>query len=150
MVDVPDAESRFDEARRLSRLLIAIAEQAKSDFAEAIAPLDLPVPLARAILQLNEPAPMRDLADHLTCDRSYITNLADQLGERGLVARVPGDDRRVKLLALTEAGVAMREQISTAVAERNVLMRRLSDTERQALAPLLEAVLRPESSAPPT
>jgi DNA-binding MarR family transcriptional regulator len=85
---------------------------------------------------------MRDLADRLQCDRSYVTSLADQLEERGLLARVIGEDRRVKLLALTDAGVAMRDRISAAVAEHNMILLRLSDTERRRLAPLLEKLLR--------
>ena len=34
---------------------------------------------ARAIVRLGEPASMRDLADRLSCDRSYIAGLADEL-----------------------------------------------------------------------
>jgi DNA-binding MarR family transcriptional regulator len=60
------------------------------------------------------------------------------LEERGLITRIPGTDRRVKLLTLTPAGVALRDQISEAVAERNMILRRLTDTERATLAPLLE------------
>jgi DNA-binding MarR family transcriptional regulator len=136
-----DREARFAEAGRLARMLVDIAELAKADFAATVAAFGLPVHLARAIVLLTTPAPMRDLAEQLACDRSYITNLADQLEERGLVTRVPGEDRRVKLLALTDAGVAKRNQISEAVAERNMILRRLTDAQRKTLAPLLERLL---------
>jgi DNA-binding MarR family transcriptional regulator len=136
-----DREARFAEAGRLAQMLVEIAEQAKADFAATVASFGLPVHLARAVVLLTTPAPMRDLAERLACDRSYITNLADQLEERGLVTRVPGEDRRVKLLALTDAGVAMRNRISEAVAERNMILRRLTDAERKTLAPLLERLL---------
>jgi DNA-binding MarR family transcriptional regulator len=135
---VTDREALFAEAGRLAQLLFDIAEQAKADLAATVASFGLPVHLARAIVLLTTPAPMRELAEQLACDRSYITNLADQLEERGLVRRVPGEDRRVKLLALTEAGVAIRNQISDAVAERNMILRRLTAAERKTLAPLLE------------
>jgi DNA-binding MarR family transcriptional regulator len=85
--------------------------------------------------------PMRDLAEQLVCDRSYITSIADQLEERGLVERVPGADRRIKLLSLTAKGTQVRERISRAVAERDLVMRRLDDAQRKALRPLLEALL---------
>ncbi len=134
------SEQRYDEARRLSGMLIDIAGQTKADFAEIVAELDLPVHLARAVLMLDEPAPMRDLADRLACDRSYVTNLADRLEERGLVERVSGTDRRVKLLSLTDAGIATRDAISHAVAARSMLLTRLTDAQRAALAPLLEAL----------
>ena len=135
-----DREARFAEAGRLAELLIGIAEQAKADFAATVGSLGLTVPLARAIVLLATASPMRDLAEQLHCDRSYITSLADQLEERGLVTRVPGEDRRFKLLALTEAGSAVRDQIAAAVAERNMLLLRLTDDERQTLAPLLECL----------
>jgi len=134
-------ESRLDEARTLSRMLIDVADQAKADFAEAVAPFAIPVHLARAVLLLTTPAPMRDLADQLACDRSYITNLADKLEERGFITRVQAEDRRVKLLQLTESGTALRDQISDAVAERALVLRKLSDPQRKALAGLLESLL---------
>jgi hypothetical protein len=129
---VKDQEARFAEAARLAQMLVDITEQAKADFAATVAGFGLPVSLARAIVLL---------ADQLACDRSYITALADQLEERGLITRVAGDDRRVKLLALTDAGIAVRNQIANAVAEHNMILRRLTEAERQALAPLLERLL---------
>ncbi|MEU7866912.1 MarR family transcriptional regulator [Dactylosporangium sp. NPDC049140] len=134
-------EARFAEAGRLAGMLVEIAEQAKAEFADTVAELGLPVSLARAIVLLTTPAPMRDLAEHLACDRSYVTNLADQLEQRGLLTRVPGQDRRVKLLALTDAGMAVRNEIFAAVAQRNMILRRLTDAERRSLAPLLERLL---------
>jgi DNA-binding MarR family transcriptional regulator len=141
-----DRDTRLAEARLLSQLLVDIADKAKAVFAETAATFGLPVHLARAVLMLGDPAPMRDLADQLACDRSYITNLADQLDERGLVTRIPGEDRRVKLLQLTPAGVALRNEISEAVAERALVLRRLNEDERQALLPLLEKLLHDYSS----
>ena len=55
---------------------------------------------------------MRDLAARLQCDPSNVTFLADRLEERGLVERRPDPSgRRVKLLALTPAGLAMRIRV---------------------------------------
>jgi DNA-binding MarR family transcriptional regulator len=143
---VSDREARFAEAGRLAQMLVDIARQAMADFAGTVAEFGLPVPVARAIVLLTTPAPMRELADTLDCDRSYITGLADQLEQRGLVTRVAAADRRVKLLALTDAGVALRDQIAAAVAERNMILRRLSDAERKRLAPLLQKLLTEPST----
>jgi DNA-binding MarR family transcriptional regulator len=139
-------ETRAEEAGRLSKMLIDISARSKEDFGEIVGSLGLPVHLARAVLMLTKPAPMRDLAERLACDRSYITNLADQLEDRDLVCRVPGDDRRVKLLQLTPAGVDLRNQISEAVADRALVLRRLTPTERKTLSPLLEKLLRDDAS----
>jgi DNA-binding MarR family transcriptional regulator len=138
---MPDRENPQEEARRLSQMLIHVADKAKQDFASSAAECGLPVHLARAVLMLDHPAPMRDLAERLACDRSYITNLADSMEARGLVTRVPGKDRRVKLLQLTASGKALRQQLSADVGRRALVLRRLSDAERRTLEPLLERLL---------
>src|SRR6266550_8777798 len=40
-------------------------------------------------LEPDQGTPMRDLADHMGVDASYVTGLADALEERGLVERRP-------------------------------------------------------------
>lgn len=134
-------DDRLGEARRLAQLLVGAAELAKADFADTVTPLGVPVHLARALLMLDSPAPMRELAAHLACDRSYVTGLADGLEERGLVTRVTGTDRRIKLLALTDKGEAMRKEISAAVADRSLLLNRLTVSQRGDLARLLQSIL---------
>ena len=131
-------------------MMIHVTEQAKADFVEIAASLGLPVHLARAVVLLSTPAPMRDLADQLACDRSYITGIADQLEDRGLVERVPGTDRRVKLLQLTRKGATMRNRISDTVADRALILRRLDDDQRKALRPLLEALLQDGIASQPS
>ena len=135
------ADEAMVEARRLSGLLIHVAEQAKAEFAESVADFDLPLHLVRAMMSLDQPAPMRELADHLACDRSYIPGLADQLEERGLVTRVPGEDRRVKLLELTAEGRDLRDRLADAVAGRSMVLQRLTPDERRTLEPLLRKLL---------
>ena len=132
---------RVAEARLLSSMLVEVAERLKDDFSSMAESFGLPVHLARAIVLLTAPMPMRELAEQLVCDRSYITSIADQLEERGLVERIPGADRRIKLLSLTAKGIQVREGISQAVVERDLVMRRLDDAQRKALLPLLEALL---------
>lgn len=139
--DSVTTEGRMHEAWRLSQLMVMLAEQSKADFAATIAPLGLPIHLARALAILDEPAPMSDLAEHLCCDRSYVTSLADQLEERGLAERVPGADRRVKLLSLTEEGRGQRDRIVAAVSTHSMMITRLDDAQRAALLPLLQQLL---------
>jgi len=136
--------ARLAEARRLSQMLVTLAERSRSDFIEAVESLGLPLHLARALLRLETPAAMSDLADRLDCNRSNVTAIADQLEQRGLVTRVPGADRRIKLLALTQEGKAERDRLETAVAEQSMVLLRLDDRERAVLAPLLERLLGPE------
>ncbi|MFI5844988.1 MarR family winged helix-turn-helix transcriptional regulator [Catenuloplanes sp. NPDC051500] len=134
-----------EEASRLARLLVDIAERSKADFADSANELGIPVHLARALALLTGPVPMRDLAALLRCDRSYVTAIADQLEERGLLTRIPGADRRVKLLTLTDAGRDLQSRLTAAIAAGNALLIRLDDADRVALAPLLER-LAPDDS----
>ena len=84
---------------------------------------------------------MKELADALACDPSYVTSLADQLENRGLLMRVPGTDRRVKLLQLTPQGLALRRDVAAAVQKEVGFALRLSSAERATLHHLLTRLL---------
>jgi len=57
------------------------------------------------------PMTMRQLAERLTIDAPYTTLVIDDLERRGLVARtVNPDDRRSRLVTVTEAGKATAER----------------------------------------
>ena len=86
---------------------------------------------------------MRDLADHLGCDKSNVTGIAARLIERGFITAAQGSDRRVKLLDLTAAGRRLRATLQRQVAQASPAMTRLSDTERQTLVQLLDKLLCP-------
>ena len=141
----PDARrdrARLEESGALSRALITTAELVKASFAAAVEPLGIPVHLARAVVMLEEPCVMSALAERLACDRSYVTTLADQLEDRGLAERVPGRDRRVKHLALTAKGDALRECIGAALADHSIVLTRLDDAQRASLGAILAALSR--------
>jgi len=126
------------ETGRLSRLLVYSADDTKAHFASAIQSLGLSVPAARALLQIVTPIPMRELAGNLAYDPSYLTGLADELEQAGLLVRVAGTDRRVKLLQLTEAGEEMRTNIGKAVGVGEPLSERLDAADRAELLRILE------------
>jgi DNA-binding MarR family transcriptional regulator len=85
--------------------------------------------------------PMRDLADHWRCDASYVTSLADALEERGLVERRPHPtDRRVKMIVLTEEGVAVRERAFELLSEPPPSLGALTAAEQRELRDLLRKV----------
>ena len=68
--------------------------------------------LAMGTLTTGEPMPMSALAEALHCDNSNITGIVDRLSERGLVERQAAEgDRRVKLVALTDAGRELRAEL---------------------------------------
>jgi DNA-binding MarR family transcriptional regulator len=95
-----------------------------------------------ALNALDEPVPMSNIANILRCDRSAVTWITDRLEERGYVERRsdPGD-RRVKLLALTEEGRRVREEIRQRLATPPEPLTRLSVAEQRELRDLLRKAL---------
>jgi len=84
---------------------------------------------------------MRNLADRLRCDASYVTGLADALEERGLAERrCHPTDRRVKMIALTTEGVAARERVLEALSEPPASFGVLTASEQHQLRDLLRKV----------
>jgi DNA-binding MarR family transcriptional regulator len=79
---------------------------------------DLSPPQSLVLRLLDEPRPMGDLAQLMHCDNSNLTGIIDRLSERGLVERTRGaGDRRVRLIALTEEGRRIRDELNRRLAE---------------------------------
>jgi|SRR3712207_4739954 len=115
-----------------------VTEQTLHNFEAAAAAFDLTVAQARALLALEGAAPMRSLAEHLRCDASYVTAIADRLEHRGLVSReAQAGDRRVKLLQLTADGRRLRAALQTRMLETSPVMVALDARERVLLRDLL-------------
>lgn len=129
---------------------MAVTERARQNFEDIAARFDLTTAQARAVLALADAAPMRSLADHLRCDASNITGLADRLETRGLVTRAGRHgDRRVKLLALTDTGRELRNALEAAMLDASPVMTSLDADERKILRGLLLKVSTGEPSAQP-
>ena len=90
--------------------------------------LDLGRPLGanRVLWEIGEGTDLRTLRARLNLDSGYLSRLVASLQRDGLVETSPGADKRVRAVALTEAGRA----------ERAVLDRRSDELARDLLAPL--------------
>lgn len=115
---------------------------------DTLAELGLTIALADALWQLD-PAlgrvSRRELAERLHCDPSNVTFLVDRLERRRLVAGAPDEtDRRVKALALTPAGIEVRNRLIATLAEAEMFAG-LAPTEQRELANLLERCADPRS-----
>ncbi len=105
--------------------------------------LGLSVPEARAVIHLDDPAPMRQLAADLTCDPSHVTGIVDGLERRGLITRQPDPgDRRVKHLVFTDEGRRLREALHRRVYDDAPALSRLTDDELGQFCALLAKALR--------
>jgi MarR family transcriptional regulator, organic hydroperoxide resistance regulator len=133
---VPDspAEEAWAELRSL------LFEQRRR-FLSAASELDLHPAQAGALLQLASPLPMNELAAMLACDNSNVTGLVDRLEARGLVARQASpEDRRIKRIVLTAAGIAIRDRLLDRVGRPPGGFERLSAAEHRQLRDLLRRV----------
>jgi len=103
----------------------------------ALSELDLTPPHGHAMMTLLHGGPirMRELADLMACDASYITAVADRLEELGFAERrAAADDRRAKELALTQHGEAVATRLHAIFTDPPAELRDLSARDRADLA----------------
>ena len=94
-----------------------------------------------ALLSLDEPRPMSELAGRIHCDSSNVTGIADRLTALGLAERRSSEnDRRIKTLELTAKGKQLRAKVADRMGEPPVGFTALSHPEAQELAKLLAKV----------
>jgi DNA-binding MarR family transcriptional regulator len=87
----------------------------------------------------DDGVPIGTLAEALQCHSSNVTGMVDRLEARGLVARQPdASDRRVKLVAITPPGRALRGKLLQ-IARRppEALVERLDAEQLETLNELL-------------
>jgi DNA-binding MarR family transcriptional regulator len=102
-----------------------------------IAPHDL-----LALFKLEGGLPMKELAQRMGCDASFVTAIADTLEDRGFVRREAGQrDRRIKNLVLTPEGTAAKERLMAQVAAKMPWCYALDDAERRCFLSLLRKML---------
>jgi DNA-binding MarR family transcriptional regulator len=93
-------------------------------------------------LDPEKPVPMRALAQALHCDSSNVTGLVDGLAAQGLVERREAEhDRRVRMLVVTERGIAMRLRLQEAMAQVPAPIAALSAEDQLALRDILSRAL---------
>lgn len=89
-------------------------------------------------LERHTAVPMNQVARLCHCDASNVTHIVDKLEARGLVERRPApNDRRVKLIALTDEGSRARERVLERLYEPPEAIARLTHADQRALRDLL-------------
>jgi DNA-binding MarR family transcriptional regulator len=92
---------------------------------------------------------MGDMARGIGVDPSYITALVDDLDTRGLARREPSpDDRRVKIIVLTDAGRALATEIDAVLSVPPAAFSALTQPELRQLRGLLDKVLEATVATP--
>jgi DNA-binding MarR family transcriptional regulator len=131
-------------AHQLARAAYGLHAALERQLHETLLELDLTIALADTLWQLDPalgPLSRRQLADRLGCDPSNVTFLVDRLEQRRLVTRArAGTDRRVKALALTSNGIAVRSRLIATLADAPMFSR-LTVAQRRRLTALLRECL---------
>jgi DNA-binding MarR family transcriptional regulator len=128
-------QSILDTFGDLVKQLGLISHSMAADF--GVAPSDL-----LALFKLDGALPMKELAQRMGCDASFITVIADALERHGLVRREPSQrDRRVKNLVLTPEGIAAKKRLQRELATRMPWCYGLDETERQCFLTLLGKIV---------
>ena len=134
------AKQKTDAAREAQRYFFEIGMRERRRAGSALTELDLTFPQAHMLrlLEPGRPLPMSALADRLLCDASNVTGLADRLEARGLVERRTEEgDRRVKALAITPTGAAVRRRVLQIMTEPPAAIAALSEEDQVALRDIL-------------
>jgi DNA-binding MarR family transcriptional regulator len=139
-VTEPDAQL----ADAWQRIMSLFFSRRDAFFAELTA-LHLTPPHGHALLALQHgPIRMRDLADTMACDASYVTAVADRLEELGLAGRRnAADDRRVRELILTAKGTRVARRLDAVFTSPPDALMALSPTDRTALVRILSKLGEP-------
>ena len=125
----------LDALTGLVKLVGGVAQGIAAEF--DIAPHDL-----LAMFKLEGVLSMKELAQHMGCDASFVTSVADTLERRGFARREPSQrDRRVKNLVLTEEGIAAKERLMRELAAKMPWSYALDDGERGCFLTLLKKAL---------
>lgn len=145
-----ETQTEATPAREAQRLFFEIGMEQRRHVGAALAELDLTFPLAHALrlLEPDRPRPMGEIAERLFCDASNVTGIADRLEARGFVKRLAGpSDRRVKVLALTPAGVELRRRVLEIMAEPPAAIARLSAADQRRLRDILRRAVELQRGA---
>jgi len=132
-MEAPRAEEAL--AREAWAPLFELVQEMMRHFPVMAAEFELSPVQAHVLRMLGYgPQPMSVLATYLACDASNVTGLVDRLESRGLVERRGAEhDRRVKMLALTEAGVELRRRLMARMAEPPAAITALSPADLRSL-----------------
>jgi DNA-binding MarR family transcriptional regulator len=113
-------------------------EHGKPRMLAVTAELDLAPQQAMLLRLLDQPRPMGELATIMHCDNSNLTGIVDRLEERGLAERGVADyDRRVKLIALTDEGRKIRDELDRRMALPPDVVANLTVADQKALRDIL-------------
>ncbi|PYC73880.1 MarR family transcriptional regulator [Streptomyces tateyamensis] len=132
-----------DLTREVVDLMAGLVALFHREYEEAAAARSLTGAQAKVLALLRRgPMPMRHIAQTLSCEPSNITGIVDRLELRGFVTReADPQDRRVKLVAATEAGQDASAELRESLNFAREPLAALGEDERRTLRDLLQRML---------
>lgn len=112
-------QNKQEMAQRAWRLLMKVAEGQMEAAGERLGKMGLSPVQGHFLDELARmpPGPMSQLVARMDVDPGWVTDIVDRLEERGDVVRRPStEDRRVKILELTDKGRQTWRQMDDAIA----------------------------------
>lgn len=136
-------DRRSEQLEHVVLQLFVAVESLRTFYERQAAELDLTPPQARVLLLAARGRSQRELATDFRCDASNIVGIVDRLEQRGLVTRRSSpDDRRVKLVSLTEDGRAVRDRFQAALRTSVPVLAGLDPEELDQLERILDRFAR--------
>lgn len=122
--------------RRASRILTQVYDAALSPASLALSQFTLLV-----AIYLLESVPITRLAEKLFTDQTTLTRNLKLLEKRGLVSINPGEDRRIRLVSLTDEGqIALEQALPLWEQAQTEVMQHFGQQKWQTLLSLLSEV----------
>ena len=140
------------EAREATELLHEVFMAHKRNFQALAKERGLSPQQAATLLNLapGEGTTMNAIAEFLMCDASNVTGIVDKLESRGLIVRQSAEnDRRIKMLAVTEKGREMRERLCARLLEAPPALVATRPEFRRQLTDLLRTMIGDQAGATP-
>lgn len=135
---------RFSAGEVLDRVFL-LSELLAGSAQGAAASYGLTFPRLQVLFVLGHEGELmqRDIAHHLDCSPRHVTALVDALVESGHVVRItPAEDRRVRLVSLTERSRRILDEVFAARAALAASMfEGIDDDELQAFGALSERLI---------
>ena len=92
----------------------------------------------RVLEAAKEELPQQEIARQILASRANVTHLLDQLEAKDLVERCPCQDRRVKLIRITDKALALLEKTFPDILEISTkLVENITDDEKRTLLRLI-------------
>jgi MarR family transcriptional regulator, organic hydroperoxide resistance regulator len=138
-----------DLERRIGGLVFRLNQAGKHNASAVSREFGLTGPQSHLFIHLDpaNPVTMVALAVALDCDPSNITGLVDKLEMKGYIQRRPDSkDRRVKMIAVTEAGTKVRARLLARLSQPPRAIALLSQTDKKILYRILKDLVDPADS----